>query len=605
MECSNPLGENGLSHTDIIHVLALGILTLSCIIITYFSFSQHTETAYPQIFYVPILYAAYLYTWRGIIVAGVCAVVYEALAYLYLVPTAISMSSTIFQAVLFICVAALVAYFVDKLRTSETRYQNIFDKSLHGAVVFNKNNFSIRFTNTRFASLLDYSADELSRMDFTMLFQNPDEKHRFFTEIGSGKDIAYFETILVKKRGEPRHVTLSWSLVDDTSILCDIIDINEFPHPRTIIDETDTRYKQVAENSPIGIVLLANKKILYANPAFCMFSEYTPDEIVGTELSALINADDRQEFNSISNPWETKTSHALISEFRLLSKSGGTKYAILFFTPMIRNAQPAVLINIVDNTEWQKLLGSIERTNEQQRDMIKTAAHELRTSLQPVMGYLNLLIQDPKTFNITDQTRQILDRCVKSTDEQRQIINQMLELSVLDSGERPLEYSVFSVPDLIKRIIEAGEYVLKAEININVPPDLTFEADLHKISMVIDTMISNAVTYSKPPKKVWITYRVAPLHPFHNLEIQDNGIGITDSQLDEIFNIIQPADNHKQKRKYDRRGFSLSIAKKYIQMHGGYISVDSIKNIGSTFTIHLPKQRDNGAGNHETENSGG
>ena len=68
-------------------------------------------------------------------------------------------------------------------------------------------------------------------------------------------------------------------------------------------------------------------------------------------------------------------------------------------------------------------------------------------------------------------------------------------------------------------------------------------------------------------------------------------MGITEAQLDEIFEPFQLPDSGSISRKYDRIGLSLSIAKKYVQMHGGYISVDSIVNLGSTFTIHIPKQR--------------
>jgi len=591
MERYSANGGYRFSRQDIIHLSVIVTLTFCCIIITAVSFLQHIETAYPQIFYFPILYATYFYTWRGIIVAGVCAVAYEALVYMYLIPNAFSLGSTTFQAILFICVATGVAYFIEKLKISETRYHSIFDNALHGAVIFDKNNFAIRLTNTRFETLLGYSADELARVNFSTLFQNHDEQHRFFAELGSGEDIKNFETALVTKTGEPCHVILSWSMIDENSVSCSAVDINECLLPRTVADDTYTQYEQVTENSPVGIVILKDRKILFVNPAFSAFSEYKTDEIIGTELSALIHSEDMVEFHAFSNPLETKKTPPHLAEFRFISKSGGTKLAMLFFTPIIRNGHPAVLVNIVNNTEWERLKGSTRQTHEQQRDMIKTVAQELRTPLQPIMGYLHLLIQDPKTFGITDETRQIIDRCAKCVDQERQIINQMLELSVLDSGETPIEYSVFPVLDLIRKIIDTSGYVLKAEININVPPDLTFEADVQKISMVIDAMIANAITYSKPPKKVWIIYRVAPLHPFHEIEIQDNGIGITDSQLDEIFTPIQPADAHKKRRKYDRVGFSLSIAKKYIQMHGGYISVDSIKNIGSTFTIHLPKHK--------------
>jgi signal transduction histidine kinase len=125
---------------------------------------------------------------------------------------------------------------------------------------------------------------------------------------------------------------------------------------------------------------------------------------------------------------------------------------------------------------------------------------------------------------------------------------------------------------------------------MDVPPGLRFDADENKISIVIDSMLSNAVNYSKPPRKIRISYLSNAQEKMHRLAIQDNGVGITNSQLDEIFEPFQLPDSGNVSRKYDRIGLSLSIAKKYVQMHGGFISVDSVVNIGSTFTIHIPKQ---------------
>jgi len=104
-------------------------------------------------------------------------------------------------------------------------------------------------------------------------------------------------------------------------------------------------------------------------------------------------------------------------------------------------------------------------------------------------------------------------------------------------------------------------------------------------------MLSNAVNYSKPPRKIRVAYVSTPHDTMHRLAIRDNGVGITNTRLDEIFEPIQLPESGNISRKYDRIGLSLSIAKKYVQMHGGFISVDSVVNIGSTFTIHIPKHR--------------
>jgi signal transduction histidine kinase len=167
----------------------------------------------------------------------------------------------------------------------------------------------------------------------------------------------------------------------------------------------------------------------------------------------------------------------------------------------------------------------------------------------------------------------------------------MLELSVIDAGKIPLDYSIFTVHDLLTTIIDTGGYRKNADIRIDIPPYLTFDADRNKISTVIDTMISNAVNYSTPPRKIQIAYFSSPNDTMDRLSIKDNGIGITDSRLDEIFEPFPISDYGEKKQKYERIGLSLAIAKKYIKMHEGYISVDSIMNLETTFCIHIPKKR--------------
>ena len=156
-------------------------------------------------------------------------------------------------------------------------------------------------------------------------------------------------------------------------------------------------------------------------------------------------------------------------------------------------------------------------------------------------------------------------------------------LSLVEAGKLPVEYSVFSLSGLVTRVLESGDYAMMADIVTEVPHDLLVEGDSDKLATVLSTLVSNAVRYSKPPRKIRVTYRSSPDDGYHHLAVQDNGTGITDARLDSIFKMSGvPVQD-------DTNGVSLSIAKKYVQMHGGYISVDSIANIGSTFTVHIPK----------------
>jgi len=585
------LSRINISHTDLVRLIVILSLTLCCIAITVVSLKENIVTISAQLFFFPLLYATYFYPRWGIFLAGFCSVAYEVLAYVYLFPDTALLIYATGQAVLFICITAVVAHFTEKVNRSEARYRSIFETSLLGIVLFDQNSFAIRMTNNYLSQMLSYTPEEFLGMTLPRLFFSNEDQRKFFEYLGSSEDVDNFETQLIGKDKEPLWVNISWRRVNDNLVSCSVIDINKRKCAEQAAEENYTRYQQVTEGSPTCIIITSDQKIVYTNPAFQTFSGYDADELSGTDLLLLIHNDDKADFLNIPAHFGNLDWKSDKVEYRFLSKNGEIRLAAAFFSPIQQKGETSLLINLVDITEKEQLKERIEQDSERSRGIIRKVADELRTPLQPIMGYLNLLTGDPQAYGVTDETRVILDRCAKSVDHERQIINQMLELSVLDAGKIPLDYSTFSPGKMVQSIIDAGGYATKANLTIDIPKNLTFEADPGKISIVIESMLSNAVNYSKPPRKIRISYQSGTSEKMHRISIQDNGIGITNTQLDEIFEPFKLPDSGNISRKYDRIGLSLSIAKKYIQMHGGYISVDSIVNLGSTFTIHLPKTR--------------
>jgi len=580
-------GRISVLHTDIVRAFVTVSLSLCCIFITALSLQRQMGPVYTQLFYFPIIYATYFYPRRGLFLAGACALVYEVLSYYYVYPNPVDLISTTAQAILFVLVALVVAYFTEKVNTSEARYRSIFESSLMGIILFDQNTFAVRMTNDTAALILGYTDDELRGLQFSALFSTPEEQRIFYERLGSSADISNFETRFLNRAKEPVWVALSWRRITENLVSCSIIDINTRKLAEAAARESSARYQQVTESSPTGIIILRDGKIAYTNPSFTGFSGYSPAELAGKDLLTLVHEKDRAEFFKFISA-DTRAGPAEIGESRFIAKNGEERLGALFITRIEQQGSPALLINLVDITEREKLKERIEQDKEQRRGIISSVAHELRTPLQPIMGYLNLLTQDPATYGVTDETRAILDRCAKSVDRESQIINQMLELSTLEGGKIPLAYSAFNLSDMLTTIVTTGGYAQKADLAIDAPSDVIIEADESKLSTVIDSMLSNAVNYSKPPRKIRVGYQFSAAEQMHKIAIQDNGVGITNSQLDEIFEPFNLADAGGMKKR-ERVGLSLSIAKKYVQMHGGYITVDSIVNLGSTFTIHIPK----------------
>jgi PAS domain S-box-containing protein len=352
-------------------------------------------------------------------------------------------------------------------------------------------------------------------------------------------------------------------------------------------------YRQLAEYAPTCILVVRDGKILYANPAVSVFSGHNDTDLIGKDLLSLISPSDQNEFTKFIQDCINKKQGPGRSEFRFITKTGDVRVALLFATLLIHEKEPAILINLVDISDKQRFEDWIKIENERRRGIIITVAHELRTPLQPILGYLNLLVQDPGGFGIPDDTKKILERCLVSVERERQIINQMLELSVLESGRLHLSYSRFPLAALVKNVLDTNGYFPQADITIDIPDTLILTADMDRLFGVFDALLSNAINFSKPPRKITIFYHSGIHDGCHHISVRDNGAGISRSAFSSIFEPFQLADAGKLSRRYDRIGLSLSITKKIMQMHGGDITVESTLSAGSTFTLHLPKTEQN------------
>ena len=252
---------------------------------------QEYQHDIPPAFYFPILYGTYYYRKSGILIGGTCAVAFQTIAYYYLYPDITSLGFATAQAILFVCVSVIVAYFLDMMDTIEQRYKSIFWDSRFGVVLFDPYTFKISLANKQMEYMLGYSSTELVNMTYTQLFQSREEQNRFFERLGSGEDTVDFETRFVTKNHEPLWVSLSWNRVDPHIISCLVIDIDSRKHTIAAADDRLVQYEQITEISPLGIVILQNNVITYANRAFCAFSEYNADFIVGKKFITLIYPD--------------------------------------------------------------------------------------------------------------------------------------------------------------------------------------------------------------------------------------------------------------------------------------------------------------------------
>ncbi len=223
----------------------------------------------------------------------------------------------------------------------------------------------------------------------------------------------------------------------------------------------------------------------------------------------------------------------------------------------------------------------LSRTDEMQRDLIANVSHDLRTPLTMLKAYAEM-IRDLSGNNPVKR-EQHLNIIIEETDRLSLLVNDMLDLSKLESGTQKLDYSTFDITQCIEEIVHRYEGVSEQMgYHIHFTPDAPclVHCDEGKINRVIGNLINNAINYtSKENKQVFVTQKNMPQGV--RIEIRDTGDGIEEDKIKLIFDKYYRSENHK--REVVGTGLGLSIVKAILKLHEYDYGVNSKLGEGSVF----------------------
>ncbi|MFH7314964.1 cell wall metabolism sensor histidine kinase WalK [Weissella cibaria] len=244
-----------------------------------------------------------------------------------------------------------------------------------------------------------------------------------------------------------------------------------------------------------------------------------------------------------------------------------------------------LVIVLHDVTEQQRI--ELER-----RQFVSNVSHELRTPLTSVKSYVDALqegaIDDPKV------ARNFLAVAQDETTRMIHMINDLLELSRMDSGTMKLETEYVNVGELFNYILNRFDMIIANDdkpekyytIKREIPKvQIWVELDTSKFTQVIDNIMNNAIKYS--PDGGVVTARMIDNQKEVVLSITDQGLGIPKKDLGHIFDRFFRVDKARS-RAQGGTGLGLAISKEIIERFGGRIWVESAEGQGSTFSISLP-----------------
>ena len=358
--------------------------------------------------------------------------------------------------------------------------------------------------------------------------------------------------------------------------------------------QSENLYRAIFENSGTAMAIVEDDLTLFlTNTEFEKMVGYKNEELAEVfSLLAFVVRDDLgivTEFHDMvrKNPDKIPQHY----EFRLKDRQGNIKnvYVIL---DMIKET-PRRVYSLLDITELRKIEEDLRHELIRKREFIILAAHELRTPLQPVLGYLTLVVDNPDSFGLNEEAKTILDKCLKKVDNVRDTLEHIIKLSDLGYGPEQMlprfkpQYREISPRQLLLAYITVLKCSRDMVIDISIPEDLKLVTDSEYFYLIIQSLMFNLIRYSTTPVTIEISHQDGNNNNIFT--IKNRSMVISQEIIPNLFKPFYVGNESKLLEKSGFIGLSLPVAKQMSEKLNGDITVTSQPETGTTFSLVLPK----------------
>jgi len=241
--------------------------------------------------------------------------------------------------------------------------------------------------------------------------------------------------------------------------------------------------------------------------------------------------------------------------------------------------------------ENARLLKELEAANQHKSDFLAHMSHELRTPLNAIIGFSEAL-REGMFGALNERQADYLKDIHDSGTHLLSLINDILDLSKIEAGKMELELSTFHLPSTISNaLVLVRERAMRQGIQLasQVDPRLAeFQADERKVKQVLLNLLSNAVKFTPEGGRVDVTAQMDTDHV--EIAVRDTGTGIAAQDQASLFEEFRQVGRDRL-RKAEGTGLGLALSKRFVELHGGRIRVESTPGKGSTFAFTLPMRQ--------------
>jgi len=345
-----------------------------------------------------------------------------------------------------------------------------------------------------------------------------------------------------------------------------------------MLEESKEQFELALETYPATFLIYNDKRRIHYANTFA-------SKITGLPIEKMINKTDEEVFEKkivkqylpiLKKAYRTKKQQAgeIFTKLRF-----GEYSAIINFIPVLSNGHIKYMFSVThDITEIKKL-------EHKKDEFLNVASHELKTPITSIKMYAQIL--ERKLTDLNTNNSYLFDQMMRQIDNVINLINDLLDMSRIESGKISLAKDRFDLSLLISKTARDLQQSTKNhKITINGKVGIVIKADKVKIEQVITNLLTNAIKYSPKGGKIMINFKKNKKNVI--VGIEDNGIGIPLAKQNLIFDKYYKVDYGKEVGNTSSFGLGLFISKEIIKKHGGKIWAESKKRKGSTFYFTLP-----------------
>jgi PAS domain S-box-containing protein len=352
-------------------------------------------------------------------------------------------------------------------------------------------------------------------------------------------------------------------------------------------------FEELVQNSPVAIVTLdTSQNVMTCNPAFEKLFGYPQVEAIGRNLDDLVATEaTRSEAEQYTQQALSRPVHGIGRRRR--KDDTLVDVEVLAVPVIVDGARVGLMALYHDITELLHARREAEAASSAKSQFLASMSHELRTPLNAIIGYSEMVQEE-----VEELAQQAIAADVAKIRTAGKhllsLINDILDLSKIEAGKMELFAEPFEVPVLVEEVASTVQPLAEKNANrleVRCAPNAgTMYADLTKVRQMLLNLLSNACKFTQRGT-ITLAVEREPESAVEDdrivLRVTDTGIGMTPAQMDRLFEAFAQADAATTS-KYGGTGLGLAITKRFCQMMGGDVSVESEAGRGSTFTIRLP-----------------